>query len=392
MQTRRQALTLAVSTTTALKPSITSVFKHTRARSSLRTLNIKAGAANIVQTKEVKVKSSTVVIKNEAKASIKATVTTRTRKSARLSPNIEKAVSSTAISSIDTLEVKSPMTKEVKTKETKPKVPEENPWTKRPLYVPDYAKAALEHLSKADPALAPLIAKYPYTIYSDNDTNYFRILSRTIIGQQVHWKAARSIIFKFVSYYVPDVSLDSLDSGDKRFPSPDQVLSTPMDQLRSCGLSERKASYIQDLARHFAEGKITFADDKAILQQLKDEELAAQLLCIRGIGPWTVDMFMMNTLERLDVLPTLDLGIRRGMEKHFRNEYKNGVWGTITESLESGKSKKGGSKGKGSAKKGEMTCDDMERMAEIWRPYRSIASWYMWRNADDPDIITASIV
>ncbi|KAF9088296.1 3-methyladenine DNA glycosylase [Mortierella sp. AD031] len=301
-------------------------------------------------------------------------------------------ITSMTVASIETPNAKVTKTKvTTKTKETKPKAPEENPWTKRPLHVPEYAREALEHLCKVDPALAPLIDKHPYTIYSDHDTNYFRVLSRTIVGQQVHWKAARSIIFKFVSHYVPEVTLDSLDSGDKRFPTPDQVLSTPMDELRSCGLSERKASYIQDLARHFVEGKITFASDKATLQALTDEELATQLLCVRGIGPWTVDMFMMDTLERLDVLPTLDLGIRKGMEKHFKKEYKNGVWGTIVGELEDGKAKKGGAKGKGSAKKGEMSCADMERMAEKWRPYRSIASWYMWRNADEPDAITAPI-
>lgn len=203
------------------------------------------------------------------------------------------------------------------------------------------------------------------------------------------------------------MTVESLDEGDKTFPSPEQVLATSMEKLRTCGLSERKASYVQDLARHFVEGKITFTD-KAMLQSLTDEELAAQLLCVRGIGPWTVDMFLMSSLERLDVLPTLDLGVRKGMEKHFIGEYKNGVWGTIVEeeveieeeqvdtadgSIKSVKNikKKSVSKGKGKGKNGEMTCEDMERMAERWRPYRSIASWYMWRNADAEDVITAPL-
>ncbi|KAG0379997.1 3-methyladenine DNA glycosylase [Mortierella sp. AD032] len=358
-------------------------------RATTRTLVTKAAVVATLETKVLKAEQSTVVIKNDTRASTQTTLKTRSRKVAQSLPGIEMTVSSMEVASIDSPCAK--VTKVTKVKESKPKAPEENPWTKRPLHVPDYAQAALEHLCKVDPALAPLIAKYPYTIYSDHDTNYFRVLSRTIIGQQVHWKAARSIIFKFVSHYVPNITLDSLDSGDKRFPTPKQVLSTPMDRLRSCGLSERKASYIQDLARHFSEGRITFASDKAALQALEDEELAAQLLCVRGIGPWTVDMFMMDTLERLDVLPTLDLGIRKGMEKHFRKDYKNGVWGTMIESLEEGKAKKGGAKGKGSAKKGEMSCSDMERMAEIWRPYRSIASWYMWRNADETDTISAPI-
>lgn len=179
------------------------------------------------------------------------------------------------------------------------------------------------------------------------------------------------------------MTVDSLDANDKTFPTPDQVLATSIDQLRQCGLSERKASYIQDLARHFAEGKITFTD-QARLKALTDQELASQLLCVRGIGQWTVDMFLMSSLERLDVLPTLDLGVRRGMEKHFLGEYKNGRWGTVEEN-EEGASPKAKGKGK-KVKSGEMSLDDMERMAERWRPYRSIASWYMWRSADSEDI------
>ncbi|KAF9957851.1 hypothetical protein BGZ72_001264 [Mortierella alpina] len=322
----------------------------------------------------------------------------RSRKAASPSPPSSFTMETTVTSTTEITATKAPKAKE----------PEVNPWTKRPRHVPHYAEKALKHLCSADPALTDLVEKHPYLIYADHDTNYFRVLTRTILGQQIHWKAARSIIFKFVSFYFPgQVTVDSLDEGDKTFPSPEQVLATSMDKLRTCGLSERKASYVQDLARHFVEGKITFTD-KAMLQSLTDEELAAQLLCVRGIGPWTVDMFMMSSLERLDVLPTLDLGVRKGMEKHFKGEYRNGIWGTVVEEevdieeeqvdTEDGQikkvkktKKKSASKGKGKGKNGEMSCEDMERMAERWRPYRSIASWYMWRNADAEDVITAPL-
>ncbi|KAF9355479.1 3-methyladenine DNA glycosylase [Mortierella sp. AD094] len=373
MQTRR-SLTLA-SKSPALKPTISSVFKHSKARTSARALTSKA-AAQLAETKFIETKTSALSVENDI---VIVTTTTkqqtrRTRKPASPQTPMEIEPTSNSIVTSTT------ETSTIATKEKKPKAPEENPWTKRPLNVPSYAQEALEHLCKVDPALAPLIAKHPYTIYSDDDNNYFRVLSRTIIGQQIHWKAAKTIIFRFVSYYFPDgkVTVESLDSGDKSFPAASQVLSTPMDKLRLCGLSERKASYIQDLARHFVEGKITFTD-KAMLQSMKDEEIASQLLCVKGIGPWTVDMFMMSTLERLDILPTLDLGIRKGMEKHFKKDYKNGVWGQVVEEVTV---KKIGAKGKGKVKNGEMTCSDMERMAERWRPYRSIASWYMWRNAE----------
>ncbi|KAG0356974.1 hypothetical protein BG005_004059 [Podila minutissima] len=374
MQTRRRTIALAVdSTAQLLKPTLDTSFKKSKAR---------------VSAKRTLVTTSTLSIEDE---SLTVTVVTVT-KSRQTKKALSKAIAST---SAETVSVSITAT----TTETKSKPPAEDPWKKRPRHVPDYAREALAHLCKADPALAPLIAKHPYEIHADHDSNYFRVLCRTILGQQIHWKAARSIIYKFVSHYFPEgkVTVESLDEGDKTFPTPQQVLTTPPDQLRQCGLSERKASYIQDLAKHFVEGKITFTD-KAMLQALTDQELAAQLLCVRGIGPWTVDMFLMDSLERLDVLPTLDLGVRKGMEKHFAHHYKNGIWGAhlIKPEVEdgeeegSGGKKKKASKGKGKAKKGEMSCDDMERMAEIWRPYRSIASWYMWRNADE-ETITAPI-
>ncbi|KAG0023386.1 hypothetical protein BGZ81_008150 [Podila clonocystis] len=374
MQTRRRTIALAVdSTTQLLKPTLDTSFKKSKARVA-RTL----------------VTASTLSIDDESSTVTVVTVT-KTRQT-------KKALSN-AIASTSTVSLSASTTATTTTTEIKTKPPAEDPWKKRPRHIPNYAKEALAHLCQADPALAPLVAKHPYEIYADHDTNYFRVLSRTILGQQIHWKAARSIIYKFVSFYFPDgkVTVESLDEGDKTFPTPQQVLTTPMDQLRQCGLSERKASYIQDLAKHFVEGKITFTD-KAMLQALTDQELAAQLLCVRGIGPWTVDMFLMSSLERLDVLPTLDLGVRKGMEKHFAHHYKNGVWGAhlIKPEVEdgeeggSGEKKKKASKVKGKAKKGEMSCDDMERMAEIWKPYRSIASWYMWRNADE-ETITAPI-
>ncbi|KAG0197515.1 hypothetical protein BGX28_009037, partial [Mortierella sp. GBA30] len=341
-------------------------------------------AGKTTQTSVLEVETSTLTINEDTPAQSPAVRVTNSRPTKRSRNAASPRSSSMEIESISSTEIITTVANAAK--EAKPKVPDVNPWTKRPRHVPDYAQMALDHLCKADSALAPLVEKHPYLIYADHDTNYFRVLTRTILGQQIHWKAARSIIFKFVSFYFPGkVTAESLDEGDKTFPSPNQVLATGIDSLRSCGLSERKASYVQDLARHFVEGKITFTD-KAMLQSMTDEELAAQLLCVRGIGPWTVDMFMMDSLERLDVLPTLDLGVRKGMEKHFRSEYKNGVWGTIVEEeivveAEDGQVKtikkksaaKG--KGKGKAKNGEMTCEDMERMAERWRPYRSIASW-----------------
>ncbi|KFH67074.1 hypothetical protein MVEG_07597 [Podila verticillata NRRL 6337] len=384
MQTRRRTIALAVDSTALLKPTLDTSFKKSKARVSARTLVAKPTSTGPTLTRTLTEEASTLSIEDESTTIVTVTKTRRTKKV------LSNAVASTATESLS-VSITS-------TTETKSKPPAEDPWKMRPRHIPAYAKEALAHLCEVDPALGPLIAKHPYEIYADHDTNYFRVLCRTILGQQIHWKAARSIIYKFVSHFFPDgkVTVESLDKGDKTFPTPQQVLSTPLDQLRQCGLSERKASYIQDLAKHFVEGKITFTD-KAMLQALTDQELAVQLLCVRGIGPWTVDMFLMDSLERLDVLPTLDLGVRRGMERHFAGHYKNGVWGAHlikdVEDEEEGSEKtkkRTAPKGKGKAKKGEMSCEDMERMAEIWRPYRSIASWYMWRSADE-GTVTAPI-
>ncbi|KAF9981022.1 hypothetical protein BGZ65_004413 [Modicella reniformis] len=373
MQTRRKTFTLAASTP---RPGITSIFRQIKPRA----LVIKAGLrsqSQVVDTQLFGTKVSALTIQNDTTVnSLVTKKTNRPRKLKALSPMETTPTETVAVSSMGTTAT-APVVKQAKLKAP------ENPWTRRPMQVPPYAKEALDFLCKMDPALTPLIARHPYMIYADHDTNYFRVLTRTILGQQIHWKAARSIIYKFVSYYYPDqVTIETLDLGDKSFPTPGQVLSTPMEKLRLCGLSERKASYVQDLAKHFIEGKITFTDE-AMLQSMTDKEVAAQLLCVRGIGPWTVDMFMMNSLERLDVLPTLDLGIRKGMEKHFASEYKNGMWGEVTGMDENGIIVKKGAKAKGKASKREMNCKDMERMAERWRPYRSIASWFMWRNADE---------
>ncbi|KAF9426920.1 hypothetical protein BGZ94_005798 [Podila epigama] len=395
MQTRRRTLALASeSSSKLLKPSLDSSFKKSKARASTRSMVEKPASlsnASTAVTRSHSVKktlssalAATVIDETTRKVTISAVSKTTTKKTTKT-----KTATATETMTVTT-------TAAMTAKVEKSAIPEEDPWKKRHRHVPSYAKEALEHLRQVDPALAPLIKRYPYEIYADHDTNYFRILCRTILGQQIHWKAARSIIYKFVSFYFPDgqVTLESLDKGDKTFPTPEQVLSTRMEQLRQCGISERKASYMQDLAQHFVDGKITFTD-KAALQALTDKELGEQLLCVRGIGPWTVDMFLMHTLERLDILPTLDLGVRKGMEKHFASSYKNGVWGAhlIKEDMDNSsdedktkKKKKSAPAGKGKAKKGEMTIADMERMADIWRPYRSIASWYMWRNADEPTI------
>ena len=158
-------------------------------------------------------------------------------------------------------------------------------------------------------------------------------LARAIVSQQLSGKAAATIWGRFLALY----------PGSK-FPQPAALLATPDDALRGAGLSGAKAAALKDLARHVVDKKLI----PARLPAASDAEIAAVLLPVRGIGPWSVDMFLMFALARPDVLPVGDLGIRKGMQRHFRLR-------TLPE------------------------ADKMTRLAAPWRPYRSVAAWYMWR-------------
>lgn len=191
---------------------------------------------------------------------------------------------------------------------------------------------ALAHLRRADPRLVDVIDRHGHpTIAPRKDP--VQSLARAIVSQQLSGKAADTIWGRFLALYPKSA-----------FPMPAAILATPDDKLRGAGLSGAKAAAIKDLARHVVEKKVV----PARLSKLTDEEVSAMLLPVRGIGPWSVDMFLMFFLARPDVLPVGDLGIRKGMQRHF----------------------------------GLRKLPEAKRMlalAEPWRPYRTIASWYMWR-------------
>jgi len=192
--------------------------------------------------------------------------------------------------------------------------------------------AALAHLREADPGLAPLIDTHGApTITPTSDA--VQSLARAIVGQQLSGAAARTIWGRVLALYPRN-----------RFPGAAKLLETPDDKLRAAGLSGAKAASIKDLARHVVEKRLAPKQ----LPAATDEEVAAMLLPIRGIGPWSVDMFLMFALARPDVLPVGDLGIRKGMQRHFK----------LRKFPE---------------------ADRMVKLASPWRPYRTIASWYMWR-------------
>ena len=198
--------------------------------------------------------------------------------------------------------------------------------------------AATAHLRAADRRFAPLIERHGVpTLTPTKDP--FASLGGAIIYQQLAGAAARTIHGRFCALY-----------PRQRFPRPAALLATPLPRLRSAGLSEGKARALLDLAAHFADRRVTA---RALLTA-DDAAVAARLLPIRGIGPWSVDMFLMFGLCRSDVWPVGDLGVRLGV-RHFLG---------LRRPLE--------------AKDRRLTA-----VAAPWRPFRSLATWYMWRAVED---------
>jgi len=196
-------------------------------------------------------------------------------------------------------------------------------------------KKALRHLRRVDQRFAMLIDQHGPADISKS-RNYFRSLATAIIYQQLSGKAAATIHGRFVTLFTGG-----------RFPKPTDVLDVPHETLRGVGLSNQKARYLHDLALKFEDGTIRSRQ----LAHLSNEEVADVLMQVKGIGQWSADMFLVFGLGRPDVLPVGDLGIRKGFQQFFRLE-------ALPE------------------------ADEMFGLAEPWRPYRTVASWYMWRVAD----------
>jgi len=167
---------------------------------------------------------------------------------------------------------------------------------------------------------------------------------------QVSGAAASSIKRKFVSLF------DPCPTG---FPSPAQVAATNIPRLRSAGLSQRKAEYIQGLAEKFTSGELS----TQMLVNASDEEVLEKLVAVRGLGRWSVEMFACFGLKRMDVFSTGDLGVQRGMAAYVGRDVAR-------------------LKAKGGGKWKYMSEKDMLETAEKFAPYRSLFMWYMWRIED----------
>ena len=194
--------------------------------------------------------------------------------------------------------------------------------------------AALDHLKRSDAVLAAIIGMVgPFAMTYREPT--FETLARAIVFQQLNGTAARTIWQRLV------------DAAGGEPLTPDTLLRLRMPSLRRAGLSHAKATYVRELARHVVAGKLDFA----ALPGLPDDEVIAALTEVKGVGDWTAHMFLIFALRRPDVLPVGDYGVRAAVKKLYR-------------------------------KRALPTPGHMEKLARKWRPYCSVASWYLWRSLD----------
>mgnify|MGYP003581225260 CR=1 FL=1 len=197
---------------------------------------------------------------------------------------------------------------------------------------PEYRDKAKRAVVRKDPVMAAIIRRHP-KVFMVRRGEAFMTLARAICGQQISVKAAQSVCNR-VCDCVGEIT-------------PRNVLQRKRPQLRACGLSDRKTEYIADLAQHFVDGKI----HEHRWPQMDDEAIIAELTDVRGIGRWTAEMFLMFNLLRPDVFPLDDLGLQKGIRVGYFKGRK-------------------------------VSMRTLKRLGETWRPWRTVASWYLWRSLD----------
>ena len=197
---------------------------------------------------------------------------------------------------------------------------------------PAYWDRAKRALAKNDPVMGAIVKRFP-RIHMVSRGDPFQTLARSIVGQQISVKAAQSVWERLV--------------GELGEVTPARALDSTTERLRACGLSGRKVEYLVDLAGHFDDGRL----EPSRWSLMEDEAVIAELVEVRGIGRWTAEMFLMFNLLRPDVLPVDDLGLQKGVSVAYYKGRK-------------------------------VKLGTVRRVAERWRPYRSVATWYLWRSLD----------
>lgn len=198
-----------------------------------------------------------------------------------------------------------------------------------------HVRAALVHLKKRDPVLRDLIRRVgPFTLRAKRD--HFGMLVRSIVSQQISVAAARTILQRLTDSLEPDGLC------------PHRISRLDHGKLRKVGISNQKAGYLVDLAAKVADGTVELKR----LARAGDEAVIEGLTQIKGIGVWTAQMFLIFSLGRLDVLPVGDLGLKKAVQQQWKMDDL-------------------------------PDADDLESIAQSWRPYASIATWYLWRSLDN---------
>ncbi|HUR00686.1 MAG TPA: DNA-3-methyladenine glycosylase [Gemmatimonadaceae bacterium] len=205
-------------------------------------------------------------------------------------------------------------------------------------------RKAVAHLKKVDPVLGRVIDQVGrYKGWPDSTGSHFDAIARSIVFQQLSGKAAGTIHGRFQGLY------------GGRTPLPAELVETSDENLRAIGLSRQKSAYLKDLAARVVAGDLPVDT----LHELTDDEIITALTQVKGIGRWTAQMFLMFRLGRPDVLPDLDLGIQKGIQRAYKLR----------------------------------KLPPPERVKKIgakWAPYRTIASWYLWRLLDTPKPVPRS--
>lgn len=198
-------------------------------------------------------------------------------------------------------------------------------------YDPEEAAA---HVAAADPVMAAVIERAgPCRIEVGRMASPFESLVRAIVFQQLHGRAAATIHGRL------------LDLFPGEHPDPEELLVVPEEALRACGLSRAKAAAVRDLAARTLDGTVPSLD---VLRTMDDAAIVERLTAVRGVGPWTAEMLLLFQLGRPDVLPVMDYGVRNGFRRAF------GLDGLPSPGV-------------------------LRAEGERWRPFRSVASWYLWR-------------
>lgn len=203
---------------------------------------------------------------------------------------------------------------------------------------PYYWQAALRHLSQQDTHLAGLIKRFPDLVLQSRE-NAFLTLIRSVVGQQISVSAADSVWHKLLLQFGTEFDYQAINNST-------------IDELKHCGLSAQKAGYLRNIAQYFSAHNI----DADYWQQRDYDSIYNDLIKIKGVGNWTLEMFGIFYLLEADILPKKDLGLLRAIEKLYKYN------------------------------KNSLTSKQIDKITNKWRPYRTVATWFLWRSIDSKTV------